>query len=497
MNFTKVAGTFLLVFVLSVAVFSEDRALIIGIDEYKGSPDINPIQGGIADARAMESLIQRKFGFSRSSIRTLLGSQATAFGIKDSVQNWLINGTKPGDRIFFFYSGHGARVADQDGDETEDQRDEVIAPYDIEVNYINNKPAPKNFIRDDEVNEWLAALAGRQVVMVFDSCNSGTISRSLGKENSKFLNLEALPVTTRGGGDEVRSPKTRDLSTVIDKYMSDKTPNAVIISAAQANQTATWMDTNESKCNENLSTAKYRGALAYLFEKAFESSNPTLSQLESYLTNEMVRLQDAKIMCKSSRDEYQKPWLEFDSSLANQSLWGMNNSSRIRPNWEQSPATALLNPLSKMKVSLNFNSPGEVYRIDDDIQYSVSIEEPAYLYVLVFSENNRANVIFPYSENKSNFKQAGTHQFEAVAGEPLGRDVWVAIASKKRISALENLPDNEPFTWDELYSKIGLTELQTKVQEVARTRGAQSPGSKPGNTEWQSATKVMTTHPKR
>src|SRR5262249_33649742 len=96
-------------------------------------------------------------------------AEATAGRIASEFRSWLIAGTKPGDRIFFLYSGHGTRVKDDNGDE-EDGEDEALAPYDVD-RYGNN------LIRDDLFNQMLGELSGRMVVMVFDSCHSGTISR--------------------------------------------------------------------------------------------------------------------------------------------------------------------------------------------------------------------------------------------------------------------------------------------------------------------------------
>ena len=44
---------------------------------------------------------------------------------------WLIKGAKPGDSLFFHYSGHGSQVKDKDGDEI-DGLDETILPVDFQ-----------------------------------------------------------------------------------------------------------------------------------------------------------------------------------------------------------------------------------------------------------------------------------------------------------------------------------------------------------------------------
>ncbi len=488
MNLSNVLLSTIIISTLILSAFGADKALIIGIDNYQ-NPNVSRVEGGVADARAMERFIQEKFGFKLKDIRTLTESQATTFNIRDSVKNWLIKDSKAGDRVFFFYSGHGARVLDQDGDE-DDKRDEVIAPFDIDLIIQGDKVIPRNFIRDDEINEWIAALSNRQLVMVFDSCNSGTLSRSDGKP-TKFLNLETLPTTSRSSSDEQWSPKSKDLTTIIDTYLDKKTPNAVVISASQPNQTAAWFDTNGSLCNQSSATAKYRGALAYLFEKAYQNGNPTLSQLNSFLTIEMQKLQENKMMCKTNSD-FQKPLLEFSAPKANQTLWGMDSTNRVKPNLESPVIASLQNPLSKMQVGLNFNSHNNSYKIDDAIKYSVTVSEDAYLYVVVFSENNVATL--PNSSDQIFLQKGKISNLSATAGEPLGKDVWVVIAAKQKIAGLENLPKDQQFTWDEIYKKIGIDELQSEIEIVAKTRGAGSAKMQP--SEWQTASVVMTTLPK-
>lgn len=488
MNPTNFFLTLIITTTLILSAFGADRALVIGIDNYQ-NPNVSRIQGGVADAKAMERFIQEKFGFNIKDIRTLTDSQATTLNIRESVKNWLIKDSKAGDRVFFFYSGHGARVLDQDGDE-EDQRDEVIAPFDIDLTVQENNIVPRNFIRDDEINEWIGALFNRQLVMVFDSCNSGTLSRSADFP-SKFLNLEAIPVAAKSFTDDQWSPKTKDLTTIIDKYMSNKTPNAVVISASQPNQTAAWFDSNGSLCNQPSPTAKYRGALAYLFEKAYQNGNPTLSQLNEFLINEMRKLQENKMMCQTNPD-FQKPFLEFSQPKANQTLWGMANANRTKPNWEQSPIASLQNPLSKIQVSLNFKANNNSYKIGEAINYSVTVSEDAYIYVVVFSENNVATL--PNSSSQIFLKKGEISNLGATAQEPLGKDVWVAIAAKQKIAGLENLSDDQQFTWDEVYKKIGVNELQSEIETVAKTRGAGSAKMKP--SEWQTTSVIMTTLPK-
>ncbi len=45
-------------------------------------------------------------------------------------RSWLVKGAKPGDSLFFSFSGHGNQMRDIDGDETDDGMDETILPVD-------------------------------------------------------------------------------------------------------------------------------------------------------------------------------------------------------------------------------------------------------------------------------------------------------------------------------------------------------------------------------
>jgi len=66
-----------------------------------------------------------------------------------------------GDLLVFYFSGHGGQVTDTSGDETDGQ-DETLVLY-------------NRHLIDDELNKiWPTFKAGVRIVMISDSCNSGT-----------------------------------------------------------------------------------------------------------------------------------------------------------------------------------------------------------------------------------------------------------------------------------------------------------------------------------
>jgi metacaspase-1 len=80
---------------------------------------------------------------------------------------WLVEGSSEGDSLVFHFSGLGAQVADDDGDEL-DGYDEAICPMDS---------FQKGPILDDEINETMVRplVHGVKLHAVVDACHSATV----------------------------------------------------------------------------------------------------------------------------------------------------------------------------------------------------------------------------------------------------------------------------------------------------------------------------------
>jgi len=152
--------------------WAEDRALLIGINTYQ---NFNPLSAAVNDVRLMKTVARKVWGFGPGQIKVLTDQRATAGNIRDALLEWLTLGTAPGDRVLLYYSGHGVCVPDDTGDEP-DGRDEALAAYDAQ-------PAGhlrfRNVITDDELRRFFADLNDREVMVIADSCYSGTVTRAL------------------------------------------------------------------------------------------------------------------------------------------------------------------------------------------------------------------------------------------------------------------------------------------------------------------------------
>ncbi len=150
----------------AVAHAAEQRALLIGISNYEA--DLVPLAGSRNDVQQIGELLISRFGFDPANIRTIVDENATRDKIFAAIRILSENADED-DIVFIHYSGHGSQAPDTNGDE-EDGYDETILPYDSRTEGIAD-------ITDDELNELIGGFRAKSVIVVLDSCHSGTATR--------------------------------------------------------------------------------------------------------------------------------------------------------------------------------------------------------------------------------------------------------------------------------------------------------------------------------
>jgi len=234
-------AAFLIVLLLASAATAADRALVIGIGSYANLPEKMFLEGPKNDVPLIEKMLKEKLGYPADSIRVLRDQDASRAAILASIDEWLVKGTAPGDRVYFYFSGHGLQVKDLNGDE-EDGLDEALSTYDI----VAGDSDWTNVILDDEIDEMLAKLKDRAVSLVIDACHSGTISRSLSSKADEAM--ESARFLPRPHAKPAEAVKTRGLRglrvdvAVVDKPEVVKENGVEAWSAASSYQVA-WDDT--------------------------------------------------------------------------------------------------------------------------------------------------------------------------------------------------------------------------------------------------------------
>ncbi|MCM1521278.1 MAG: caspase family protein [Muribaculaceae bacterium] len=151
------------------------RALVIGLGEQQ-DPSWIKINGD-KDVPLVEAML-RANGFTE--ISTLINSKATKKGIVKGLST-LASRAKNGDIIYIHFSGHGQKMTDIDGDETDDPWDESWIPYDAYRAYCLKDRGEKH-LSDDELDDMLTIIAGKvgsqgSVVVTVDACHSGDATR--------------------------------------------------------------------------------------------------------------------------------------------------------------------------------------------------------------------------------------------------------------------------------------------------------------------------------
>lgn len=142
------------------------KALLIGINKYR-IPGAD-LRGCVNDVENLQSALTQYYGFVKDDITVLTDYEATKEAMESGIHN-LLDGASPGDVLVLHYSGHGANVPDDDGDEA-DQRDEILCPTDLDW---------KDPLRDDWLRQELDAMeAGVNLTVIMDCCHSGTNTRA-------------------------------------------------------------------------------------------------------------------------------------------------------------------------------------------------------------------------------------------------------------------------------------------------------------------------------
>lgn len=91
----------------------------------------------------------------------------TKKNIQESLE-WLVRGSRSGDSLIFYFSGHGLRLPEQSKGDELDGFDETICPVDF---------IEEGMILDDEINSKIVQPLTKGVTLhaLVDSCHSGTI----------------------------------------------------------------------------------------------------------------------------------------------------------------------------------------------------------------------------------------------------------------------------------------------------------------------------------
>jgi hypothetical protein len=167
-----------------------DRALVVGIDAYADQKLALGGKSSANDAAAITGLLKDSLGYAAADIKVLTDAGASRAAILDAFHHWLIEGTRPGERVFFYFSGLGYFDTDAGGAPKEGfvAADAVVGP--------GTPPAISNMISADEFHALVDSLQGRKVTVVIDAGFSGVVT---GRASPPVKNPDRLRAVSLGG----------------------------------------------------------------------------------------------------------------------------------------------------------------------------------------------------------------------------------------------------------------------------------------------------------
>jgi metacaspase-1 len=263
------------------------RALIVGVNDYapigSGGPDLN---GCVNDARDLANTLVI-CGFPALNVQILTNQNATKSNIITRLTR-LVNTSKKGDSLVFYYSGHGTRVANIGADFEVDGLDEAICPHDF---------ATSGVLRDDEIAVILNRLpAGVNLDVIFDCCHSGS-----GTKKMNLVDLDGNPTNETARfiqpnlEDEFYATHYRELETKTKGKKNNSMKQLIVANTMKHTLFAACKDNQEAM--EGTLGGQTRGYFTYHLCRALKATNGNIKRnvLDTQIANSLRAMNAAQI----------------------------------------------------------------------------------------------------------------------------------------------------------------------------------------------------------
>ena len=349
-----------------------DRALLIGINQYQNTRSLH---GAHNDVASFRSLLTGRLGFKADEIKELKDVDATHDGILAAIDNWLVDGSTAGDRVVLYYSGHGDQTPDRNGDEP-DRQDEALVAHDGSAD-------GKNFVLDDEIRAKLDKLAGREVLAVFDSCHSGTVTRAAFEESG-----DAMAKTPDWQHPGIRgAARVPDLNHQKEAGFVTGGGNVVAFFAVSPNQTALEAASKTPNAHGVFTAAFVEGANL----KADKNGDRQVSYAELL---DYVR-ERSKAYCDSQGCGLGlTPDKDYDETKAGQNFLSFGRATPAAPATPAQAAEAILPHGNDANLSLSIK-PGNSLRLGEPVYYQFRTEKAGKLVIFDLDANGKMTQLFP------------------------------------------------------------------------------------------------------
>lgn len=140
----------------------DDLAIVVGVTKYADLPEALYAEEDAAAVREHFAAL----GVPARNLIHLAGARATRTSLTKFIETWLPNNARPGSRVYFYFSGHGAPDPKSG--------DSYLVPVDGDPNYLADTGYSLR-----ELYARLAASGAKEAVVMLDACFSGAGGRSV------------------------------------------------------------------------------------------------------------------------------------------------------------------------------------------------------------------------------------------------------------------------------------------------------------------------------
>lgn len=165
--------------------FAERHALLVGVGDYPQAA--LDLLGPENDIVALQPILQDVWGFEPKNIEVLLHKQATKAAVLQGLRN-LKDRSKPGDQLFFYYSGHGTSAKDESVRLPLPDNTAGLLPYDAKLNLAKHEIVASLIVGRTDLRPIFKEIdaSGRQLLVIIDACYSGNAVRSFSLPGEKM-----------------------------------------------------------------------------------------------------------------------------------------------------------------------------------------------------------------------------------------------------------------------------------------------------------------------
>jgi hypothetical protein len=410
----------LMLLAMATGARGEDRALLIGVGRYAQFDE--KLNGVSLDIDMMRELAQL-LGFKSQAIKVLEHEYASTDKVYSAVENWLIKGVEPEDRVLFYFSGHGSQIPDENNDEN-DQFDEVLLLYDVAIKAQSRPQTLTGVLVDDDLKTMLARIQSRNILVILDACHSGSATRSL-RLNPRSISVNDAQVKFFSYSPYVQAAGGQGSFDVLDPETSGEISGRYVAIAACRDDEKTISTSQGSIFTLGLRQVIRSAAMAGI--------NITPEELQRRTT-------------KFIREEIQSDAIAFHPQIA-----GSKNLQK-RPlklvslaNGSGFVSTEMKNLVYKSNATVWIKLNKTCFEIGDVLKISVWIPEPGYLNIISVDTKDRATVLFPnqfhissaVSRGKLTIPE-GDMNFEMITDGASGSNQITAFLTKSPVNAYEH-----------------------------------------------------------